>query len=265
MPAERPEVAHVRARAGGPIRLGAGLPAPPGMARLGRGDGTGLALPVWPDGATPSLLEEYQVSPIPVERSGETRRVLAAALRCCWSDLSRDPWPGVPAATDDVLSAYRALIGRGDDLMRNWAIGALRRLHDSAWLEVSGGLVRLGPRCASWPASSHAQLRELMRRLPSGTEGRGGPATLPVAGENGPGDGPGAAGERPGGTLDDGDPGNSDRGELDGPGGVGIEPGGSGSGEIEPGGSGSGEIEPGRSGDGEIEPGRSGDGEIEPG
>ncbi len=151
------------------------------MARLGRGDGTGLALPVWPDGATPSLLEEYQVAPMAVERSGETRRVLAAALRCCWTDLSADPWPGTAATVDDVLSAYRALIGRGDDLMRNWAVGALRRLHDSAWLEVTGGLVRLGPRCASWPAASHAQLRELMRRLPAGEEVPGGPEVLPVA------------------------------------------------------------------------------------
>ncbi|WP_344748574.1 hypothetical protein [Streptosporangium vulgare] len=173
--------AHVRARAGGPLPLGAGEAAPTGMARLGRGDGTGLALPVWPDGATPSLLEEYQVAPMAVERSGETRRVLAAALRCCWTDLSADPWPGGTATVDDVLSTYRALIGRGDDLMRNWAVGALRRLHDSAWLEVTGGLVRLGPRCASWPAASHAQLRELMRRLPSGEEVPGGLEVLPVS------------------------------------------------------------------------------------
>ncbi|WP_326641624.1 hypothetical protein OG884_02320 [Streptosporangium sp. NBC_01755] len=161
--AEPSATAHVRARAGGPLALRAGQAAPVGMARLGRGDGTGMALPVWPDGATPSLLEEYQVAPVTVERSGETRRVLAAALRCCWSDLTTDPWPGTPATVDDVLSAYRALIGRGDDLMRNWAIGALRRLHDSAWLEVADGFVRLGPRCASWPPASHAQLRELMR------------------------------------------------------------------------------------------------------
>lgn len=173
-------MAHVRARASGPLPLGAGEAAPAGMARLGRGDGTGLALPVWPDGATPSLLEEYQVAPVTVERSGETRRVLAAALRCCWTDLAADPWPGTPATVDDVLSAYRALIGRGDDLMRNWAVGALRRLHDSAWLEVADGFVRLGPRCASWPAASHAQLRELMRRLPAGEEVPGGPEVLPV-------------------------------------------------------------------------------------
>ncbi|MER6826380.1 hypothetical protein ABT352_10365 [Streptosporangium sp. NPDC000563] len=179
--AESSGMAHVRARAGGPLTLAAGEAAPAGMARLGRGDGTGLALPVWPDGATPSLLEEYQVAPVAVERSGETRRVLAAALRCCWTDLASDPWPGTPARVDDVLSAYRALIGRGDDLMRNWAVGALRRLHDSAWLEVADGLVRLGPRCASWPAASHAQLRELMRRLPTGEEVPGGLEVLPVA------------------------------------------------------------------------------------
>ncbi|WP_329083656.1 helix-turn-helix domain-containing protein [Streptosporangium sp. NBC_01469] len=178
---EPSRMAHVRARAGGPLPLGAGEAAPTGMARLGRGDGTGLALPVWPDGATPSLLEEYQVAPVAVERSGETRRVLAAALRCCWTDLAADPWPGVPATVDDVLSAYRALIGRGDDLMRNWAVGALRRLHDSAWLEVADGFVRLGPRCASWPTASHAQLRELMRRLPAGEKVPGGLEVLPVA------------------------------------------------------------------------------------
>ncbi|MEV8633499.1 hypothetical protein AB0395_17750 [Streptosporangium sp. NPDC051023] len=175
-----PELAHARARATGPLALGAGEPAPPGMTRLGRGDGTGTALPAWPDGATPSLLEEYQVAPVNVERSGETRRVLAAALKCCWTDLTADPWPGTPAPVEDVLSAYRALIGRGDDLMRNWAVGALRRLHDSAWLEVGPGIVRLGPRCACWPADSHAQLRELVRRLPSGDDASPGLDVLPV-------------------------------------------------------------------------------------
>ncbi|GAA3134328.1 hypothetical protein GCM10010466_26260 [Planomonospora alba] len=177
--------AHVRARSAGPIPLGPGEPAPWGMARLGRGDGTGLALPVWPDGATPSLLAEYQVAPVAVERSGETRRVLAAALKCCWTDLAADPWPGSPAPVDDVLAAYRALIGRSDDLMRNWAVGALRRLHDSAWLVVADGTVRLGPRCAAWPAASHAQLRELVRRLPGPGEERAAPGVLPVAAEAG--------------------------------------------------------------------------------
>ena len=137
------------------------------MVRLTRPDSTGQALPVWPDAATPSLLDEYQVPPVAVERSGETRRVLAATLKCCWSDLSVDPWPGTPAPAELILDTYRALIGRTDDLMRNWAIGALRRLHDSAWIVMSDGVVSLGPRCALWPIESHAQLKELVRRIPA--------------------------------------------------------------------------------------------------
>ncbi|GIH99265.1 hypothetical protein [Planobispora takensis] len=193
-----PDLAHARARATGPLPLGAGEPVPHGMIRLEHGDGTGLALPAWPDGATPSLLEEYQVAPVAVERSGETRRVLAAALKCCWSDLAAGPWPGVPAPVDEVLAAYRALIGRGDDLMRNWAIGALRRLHDSAWLVVADGLVRLGPRCACWPEESHAQLRELVRRLPAPGQEAAGLDVLPAAGPDG-----GSASVTPPGGVDE--------------------------------------------------------------
>ncbi|WP_246083849.1 hypothetical protein [Nonomuraea diastatica] len=158
--------AHVRARSTGPLWLRAGVAAPPGMARLTRPDSTGQALPVWPDGVTPSLLDEHQIAPLPVERSGETRRVLAAVLKCCWTDVSADPWPGRPAPVELVLDTYRALIGRTDDLMRNWAVGALRRLHDSAWIVMDDGVVCLGPRCALWPVESHAQLQELGRRLP---------------------------------------------------------------------------------------------------
>ncbi|WP_406674460.1 hypothetical protein WBK31_06230 [Nonomuraea sp. N2-4H] len=65
-----------------------------------------------------------------------------------------------------MLDTYRELIGRTDDLMRNWAVGALRRLHDSAWVVLDDGVVTLGPRCALWPPESHAQLQELVRRLP---------------------------------------------------------------------------------------------------
>ncbi|MGP3930110.1 hypothetical protein [Nonomuraea sp. KM88] len=159
-------MAHARARSTGPLWLRAGAVPPPGMARLTRPDSTGQALPVWPDGVTPSLLDEHQVAPLPVERSGETRRVLAAVLKCCWTDLSADPWPGRPAPVELVLDTYRALIGRTDDLMRNWAVGALRRLHDSAWIVMDDGVVCPGPRCALWPVESHAQLQELVRRLP---------------------------------------------------------------------------------------------------
>ncbi|MFI7447596.1 hypothetical protein ACIBQX_08885 [Nonomuraea sp. NPDC049714] len=156
----------MRARSGGPVPLGAAVPAPGGMLRLSRHDYTGQALPLWPDGVTPSLLEEHQVAPMPVERAGETRRVLAAVLTCCWSDHSTDPWPGDPAPMERVLDTYRALIGRSDDLMRNWAIGALRRLHDSAWIVMADGIVSLGPRCALWPVESQSVLKDLVRRIP---------------------------------------------------------------------------------------------------
>ncbi len=92
--------------------------------------------------------------------------MLAAVLTCCWADQSTDPWPGEPAPMERVLDTYRALIGRSDDLMRNWAIGALRRLHDSAWIVMADGIVSLGPRCALWPVESQSVLKDLVRRVP---------------------------------------------------------------------------------------------------
>ncbi|MDF5752340.1 hypothetical protein [Spongiactinospora sp. TRM90649] len=172
-------VAHARARAVGPLTLGGDAVVPAGMARLARDGEPEVALPVWPDGASPTLLSEYQVSPVTAERSGEARRVLAACLKCCWTDLAADPWPGVAAPIEAVLAAYRALIGRTDDLMRNWAVGALRRLHDSAWIVMTGGSIRLGPRCATWAPESHALLRELMARLPEPEEPVAAPLPTP--------------------------------------------------------------------------------------
>ncbi|WP_433224594.1 hypothetical protein [Microtetraspora malaysiensis] len=199
--------AHARARAYGPLTLRLTEPAPPGFIRLTLGDAvttaqtaaqtaaqttappaTGdaaratsgpptspvIALPAWPDGATPSILDEYGAAPVPVERSGEH----PPGLRACWSDLSAEPWPGVPASVADVLACYRALIGRGDDMTRSRAVGALRRLADTGWIIRSGDVVRLGPRCATWPPESHSVLRELVRRLP-GPQAAEGPVTLP--------------------------------------------------------------------------------------
>ncbi|WP_202637886.1 hypothetical protein [Bailinhaonella thermotolerans] len=193
-------LAWARARALGPLPLTPGVPgAPDGMVRLER-DGRAWALPLPPDGATPGLLEEYQIAGVPVERSGETRRVLAACLKCCWRDLQADPWPGEPAPVEDVLSVYQHMIGRSDDMHRNWALGALRRLCDSAWLEQADGMVRLGPRVAAWTPESHHQLRDLCRRLPSpappaaaplpegaGPAGEDGDAVRPAGASAGPG------------------------------------------------------------------------------
>ncbi|WP_235966204.1 hypothetical protein [Herbidospora solisilvae] len=151
--------AHAEARSSGLVKLAGSVP--PGFVRVGE-----VGVPVWPDGASPSLLEEYQVAGAPVERAGETRRVLACCLRMCWADLDAEPWPGVWAAVDDVLACYRTMVGRTDDSVRSWAVGALRRLHDTGWIVLSGfGTLRLGPRCVLWTADGHVQLRELMRRI----------------------------------------------------------------------------------------------------
>ncbi|MFI0486144.1 hypothetical protein [Actinomadura sp. 9N215] len=160
-------LARARARVLGAPPIAVSEPVPPGV--VGATDGTRVwLLPEWPDGATPALLEEYETPPMPLDRAGQARRVLGAALRCCWPRLDDAPWPGVPSRVADVLDVY-ANMTRGDtDLARRWATGELRRLSDTGWLlldEAAGG-VRLGPRAALWPEGSLASLRDLLRRLP---------------------------------------------------------------------------------------------------
>ncbi|HEY6739895.1 MAG TPA: hypothetical protein VI076_13710 [Actinopolymorphaceae bacterium] len=141
---------------------------PKGMRVLGA-EGRSWLLGTWPDRATPAMVREYDVEPLPVERPGETRRALAAALRCCWPHLEGSPWPGVPAPLASVTGVF-VFLSRGDaELLPRWAIGALRRLHESAWvlLDETRGTVRLGPRVASWPEESLTPLREMLRRLPA--------------------------------------------------------------------------------------------------
>lgn len=165
-----PEVlARARARVRGPVAVPVADPVPHGMATAADGPQVWL-LPVWPDGATPATLAEYDTAPVPMERAGTARRVLAAVLRCCWTELDTAPWPGRTAAIADVLEVYLAMT-RGDaDLMRRWAVGDLRRLADSGWLllEEEAGAVRLGPRTATWPEEGLNSLRDLVRRLPGG-------------------------------------------------------------------------------------------------
>lgn len=162
---------HVLARARGRVLGGPGVPAsdpvPPGMVAATDGARVWL-LPEWPDGATPALLEEYETAPMPLDRAGQARRVLAAALRCCWTRLDDSPWPGEPATVADVLDVY-ANMSRGDtDLARRWATGELRRLSDTGWLllDEAAGTVRPGARVALWPEGSLASLRDLLHRLP---------------------------------------------------------------------------------------------------
>ena len=160
-------LARARARVLGPVSIGPADPVPAGMTRAAVRTQVWL-LPAWPDGATPALLEDYQTAPPSMDRAGQARRVLAAALRCCWTDLDTPPWPGRTATVAAALEVYAGM-ARGDaDLMRRWGLGDLRRLADSGWLllDEAAGTVRLGPRTATWPEESLSSLRDLLRRLP---------------------------------------------------------------------------------------------------
>jgi hypothetical protein len=166
-PVDLQVLARARARITGPAASPATEPVPAGLIRVADGDRV-WTLPAWPDGATPSVLEEYQTPPMPLDRPGQARRVLAAALRCCWTRLDDAPWPGRAAALADVLEVYVAMT-RGDaELMRRWAVGDLRRLADTGWLllDEEAGTVRPGPRTALWAEESLAPLRALLRRMP---------------------------------------------------------------------------------------------------
>ncbi|MGI8332225.1 hypothetical protein ACRYCC_19835 [Actinomadura scrupuli] len=160
-------LARARARVRGPVALSPADPTPAGMGRAPDGARVWL-LPSWPDGATPALLEEYQIGGFPLDRPGQVRRVFAAALRCCWDEPDGAPWPGRTAPIPAALEVY-ASMSRGDPgLMRRWALGELRRLADTGWLllDEEAGSMRLGPRVATWPHESLGSLRDLVRRLP---------------------------------------------------------------------------------------------------
>ncbi|WP_245667528.1 hypothetical protein [Actinomadura macra] len=160
-------MARARARVLGTPATAVSEPMPAGTN--GVSDGTHVwLLPIWPDGATPAVLEEYETAPMPLDRAGQARRVLAAVLRCCWTRLDDAPWPGTPAKVADVLEVYAGM-SRGDaDLARRWATGELRRLAETGWLllDEPSGTVRSGPRVALWADQSLASLRDLLRRLP---------------------------------------------------------------------------------------------------
>ncbi|MFV2173625.1 hypothetical protein ACFHW2_22335 [Actinomadura sp. LOL_016] len=164
-------LARARARVLGVPSADAAEPVP-GGTRTATDGARVWPLPEWPDGATPALLEEYDTAPMPLDRAGQARRVLAAALRCCWLRLDDAPWPGTSAPVGHVLEVYGGMT-RGDaDLARRWATGELRRLADTGWLllDREAGTVRPGPRTALWPEGSLASLRDLLRRLPQPPE-----------------------------------------------------------------------------------------------
>ncbi|OKI24719.1 hypothetical protein A6A25_34505 [Saccharothrix sp. CB00851] len=115
------------------------------------------------------MLRELRMQVLPVEFPNETSRVLAAALRCCWTDIQGSPWPGRPATMREVLDVVDQLTpGRGEEVLHRFGVGALRRLNASRWLDIDDDAQRvcLGPRVATWPDQDLPVLRELCRELP---------------------------------------------------------------------------------------------------
>lgn len=164
-----------RVRAAGPQRVEPSNAFPAGMLRLAEPEVTAVwLLPVIPDGARASVLEDLGVSAVAVEQPNDTARVLAACLRCCWSEPTGSLWPGVPASRVEVASVFREITNRDETASNRALIAAIRRLDASGWLlwDEPGQTVRLGPRVAAWGSAELSALRELWRMLPP-APGRG--------------------------------------------------------------------------------------------
>ena len=163
-------LAWARARAAGPQRVAPSTPSAIGMRRLIEVDADAVwLLPVLPEGAGPTVLDELGLTATPVEQPNDTARVLAACLRCCWSDPTGSPWPGVVASWEQVTAVFRGITDNRDERYSNIALVAgVRRLAGSGWLRWSETTreVRLGPRVATWRDPELSTLRELWRLIP---------------------------------------------------------------------------------------------------
>jgi hypothetical protein len=164
-------IAWARARAAGPQRVLPSTPSGVGMRRLVETEaGAVWLLPMLPEGAGPTVLEELGLSATAVEQPNDTARVLAACLRCCWSEPNGSPWPGVVASWEQVTSVFRGITDNRDERYSNIALVAgVRRLAGAGWLRWSEATreVQLGPRVALWRDPELSTLRELWRLIPS--------------------------------------------------------------------------------------------------
>ena len=167
-----------KVRSGGPQRVAPGGATPPGLRRLVEADAQAVwLLPDLPESAGPAVLQEYGLPALSMTDSRGTMRVLAACLRCCWTDPGADIWPGRAAGVDDVAAVFARLVpGRDPLTRRRTLLGALRRLAGSGWLlfDEANRTVRLGPRVASWGTLELSTLRELWRMIPADDDGRAG-------------------------------------------------------------------------------------------
>lgn len=155
-----------KARSAGPLPVALGTAVPTGMLRLTEPDAaTAWLLPVLPDGATPSVLDELGLPGPAVEHPNDTARVLAACVRCCWLDQAGPLWPSSAASLDEVATVFGATTGREPMALNRALLGAIRRLAGAGWLlwDEANRWVRLGPRVATWSPAELSTLRELCR------------------------------------------------------------------------------------------------------
>lgn len=162
-------------RSGGPQRVPPGGSTPAGLRRLVESDAQAVwLLPNLPESAGPVVLEEYGLPGPPVPDAGGLMRVLAACLRCCWSDPGSAIWPGVPAQLEDVAVVFTHLVpGRDGKARHRTLLGGVRRLAMSGWLRFDERTqtVLLGPRVATWGSLDLGTLREVWRLIPSDAHG----------------------------------------------------------------------------------------------
>jgi hypothetical protein len=157
------------------------------MLRLVEPDASGVwLLPAVPDSAGPAVLDELGLAGHVLEHPNDTARVLAACLRCCWTDPAGPLWPGAAAGWAQVASVFTAITSRDETVSHPALLAAVRRLVRSGWLlwDEEARAIRLGPRVAAWNQAQVSALRELWRSMPAPNPGA--TAILPAEDGEGP-------------------------------------------------------------------------------
>lgn len=129
----------------------------------------------WQDGSEPVAGGDSGVTRM--EASRELVLVLAAALRCCWHDRDRQPYPGEPTTVEMVLVARSRLDAHHFD-PSSGGVGAqqhrraaLQRLRDTGYLSGDDTDLQLGHQVALWSQNQVRALQRAYDQLPAPPHG----------------------------------------------------------------------------------------------
>lgn len=159
-----------RVRASGPHKVAPSSAPVAGMRRLVEPDAESVWLvPVLPEGARPGVLEDLGLPELTSEQPNDTARVLAACVRCCWTESAGHLWPASAASYAQVASVFRQLAERDPTALHRALLAGIRRLAAGGWVlwDEENATVRLGPRVATWETADMTALRELWRLMPA--------------------------------------------------------------------------------------------------